>query len=61
MSEQDLKTVVKAKYGAAAQAVTDGGTATCGGPPAPGGSGCCGSTSSRGAGDPITSNLYRLG
>ena len=61
MSEQDLKTVVKAKYGAAAQAVTDGGTATCGGPPAPGESGCCGSTSSRGAGDPITSNLYRLG
>jgi len=61
MSEQDLKTVVKAKYGAAAQAVTDGGTATCGGPPASSGSACCASTSSRGASDPITSNLYRLG
>src|SRR2546427_2964460 len=61
MSEQDLKTVVKAKYGAAAQAVRDGGTAPCGGPPAPGASGCCGSTSSRGAGDPIPSNLSRLG
>jgi ubiquinone/menaquinone biosynthesis C-methylase UbiE len=61
MSEVDLKDVVKAKYGAAAQAVTRGGQASCGGSTTPHEGACCGSASSRGANDPITSNLYQLG
>jgi SAM-dependent methyltransferase len=61
LSDADLKDVVKAKYGAAAQAVTRGGQASCGGSTIPHESGCCGSASSQGAIDPITSNLYKLG
>jgi len=41
-----IKEVVKEKYGQAALRVTSGGSS------------CCGSTSSRGSADPITSNLY---
>ncbi|MBE0613905.1 MAG: arsenite methyltransferase [Burkholderiales bacterium] len=47
MSEQNIREVVKQKYGAAALRVQDGGSSCCGGSPAVGG-GC----------DPITSNLY---
>jgi arsenite methyltransferase len=61
MGDVDLKDAVKAKYGAAAQAVTRGGQASCGGSTATADSTCCGSPSGRGAGDPITSNLYQLG
>jgi arsenite methyltransferase len=47
MADPDIKAVVKDKYGKAALRVTSGeGTA------------CCGSTSSRGEADPITSNIY---
>ena len=45
----DIKAAVKQKYGQAALRVTSGGTS------------CCGSTSSRGACDPVTSNLYGQG
>src|SRR5512137_1813303 len=45
MSDQDIKRVVKDKYGKAALRVAAGGSA------------CCGSVSGR-EGDPITSNLY---
>jgi arsenite methyltransferase len=60
MSEPDLKVVVQEKYGAAARQVQSGGTATCGGSRSSEESRCCGATSDRGAGDPITSNLYQL-
>jgi SAM-dependent methyltransferase len=50
MSEESIKDIVKAKYGAAALRVTAGS-----------GSSCCGSASSRGGADPITSNLYGCG
>jgi SAM-dependent methyltransferase len=50
MAEKDLKDVVKEKYGKAALGVTAGGDASC-----------CGSASSRGERDPITSNLYACG
>ncbi len=50
MAERDLKDVVKEKYGRAALKVTGGGDASC-----------CGSASSRGERDPITSNLYGCG
>jgi ubiquinone/menaquinone biosynthesis C-methylase UbiE len=43
---QDIKEVVKEKYGQAALRVTSGGSSCCGGSPA------------TGCGDPITSNLY---
>src|SRR5499427_487542 len=43
---QDIKEVVRQKYGEAALRVTTGGSSCCGGSPA---TGCC---------DPITSNLY---
>jgi arsenite methyltransferase len=46
MSSTDIKTVVKEKYGEAALRVKSGGSS------------CCGSTSSNGCADPITSNLY---
>jgi len=46
MSSFDIKTVVKEKYGEAALRVKTGGSS------------CCGSTSSTGCADPITSNLY---
>jgi len=45
MADQDIKQIVKDKYGKAALKVTDGGSS------------CCGSTSGREA-HPITSNLY---
>ena len=50
MAERELKDVVKEKYGQAAQRVAKGQ-----------GSSCCGSASSRGTADPITSNLYACG
>jgi arsenite methyltransferase len=46
MSSQDIREVVKEKYGEAALRVTSGGSS------------CCGSTPGNGCGDPITSNLY---
>src|SRR5579863_1828580 len=46
MSNTDIKTVVKEKYGEAALRVKSGGSS------------CCGSTASNGCADPITSNLY---
>ena len=46
MADADIKQVVKDKYGKAALRVTSGGSS------------CCGSVSSRGECDPITSNLY---
>ena len=49
MSEESIKKVVKEKYGQAALRVTSGGSS------------CCGSASSRGEADPITSNLYGCG
>jgi SAM-dependent methyltransferase len=48
MADQDIKQVVKEKYGQAALRVTGGGAASC-----------CGSGSSCGEVDPITSNLYQ--
>jgi SAM-dependent methyltransferase len=50
MAEQDIKDVVKEKYGKAALRVTTGARASC-----------CGSGSSCGDGDPITSKLYAAG
>jgi arsenite methyltransferase len=46
MADQDIKQIVKDKYGKAALRVTTGGSS------------CCGSASSRGECDPITSKLY---
>jgi arsenite methyltransferase len=46
MADENLKAIVKEKYGNAALRVTNGGSA------------CCGTASSRGECDPITSNLY---
>jgi SAM-dependent methyltransferase len=46
MSEKPIKEIVKEKYGKAALRVAAGGST------------CCGTTSSRGECDPITSNLY---
>ena len=50
MADRELKDLVKEKYGQAALRVTSGQ-----------GNSCCGSASSRGAADPITSNLYGCG
>ena len=50
MAEQNIKDAVKEKYGKAALRVTAGT-----------GSSCCGSASSRGECDPITSRLYDAG
>ena len=49
MADQDIKAIVKDKYGKAALRVASEGSR------------CCGSTSSRGECDPITSNLYAEG
>jgi arsenite methyltransferase len=49
MADRDIKQIVKEKYGQAALRVSSGGSS------------CCGSASSRGACDPITSNLYESG
>jgi ubiquinone/menaquinone biosynthesis C-methylase UbiE len=46
MSEQNIREVVKEKYGEAALRVKAGGSS------------CCGATASSGCDDPITSNLY---
>jgi len=46
MADQDIKQIVKDKYGKAALRVASGGSS------------CCGSASSRGECDPITSKLY---
>ncbi len=46
MSDEDIKAIVKDKYGKAALRVTSGGSS------------CCGAASSRGECDPITSKLY---
>src|SRR5437870_3905394 len=50
MADQDIKAVVKDKYGKAALRVTSGE-----------GNACCGGASSRGERDPITSNIYGCG
>ena len=50
MSDRELKDLVKEKYGQAALKVTSGQASSC-----------CDSASSRGAADPITSNLYGCG
>src|SRR2546421_12605983 len=47
MADQDIKAVVRDKYGKAALRVTSGE-----------GGACCGSASSRGEADPITANIY---
>jgi len=49
MKDEDIKDLVREKYGQAALRVTTGGSS------------CCGSASSRGTGDPVTSNLYEHG
>jgi arsenite methyltransferase len=49
MADRDIKQIVKDKYGKAALRVVSGGTT------------CCGSASSRGECDPITSSLYEAG
>ncbi len=49
MADQDIKQIVKDKYGKAALRVSSGESS------------CCGASSSRGACDPITSNLYASG
>ncbi|MFA6166109.1 MAG: arsenite methyltransferase [Gemmatimonadaceae bacterium] len=57
---EGLRAKVAARYGAAAQRVTDGATTAsscCG--PSDGSSGCCGSTSE--SWDPITNDLYEAG
>jgi arsenite methyltransferase len=49
MADQDIKQIVKDKYGKAALRVSSGGRS------------CCSSSSSRGDCDPITSDLYEIG
>jgi arsenite methyltransferase len=49
MADRDIKQIVKDKYGKAALRVASGGST------------CCGTSSSRGECDPITSNLYASG
>ena len=49
MADQDIKQIVKDKYGKAALRVSSGESS------------CCGASSSRGECDPITSNLYASG
>ncbi len=49
MADEDIKQIVKNKYGEAALRVSSGASS------------CCGSSSSRGECDPITSNLYEMG
>src|SRR6266704_593899 len=55
MADQDIKDVVKEKYGKAALRVTSTSAASCCGSES-----SCGSASSRGEDDPITSKLYAL-
>jgi SAM-dependent methyltransferase len=50
MADRELKDLVKEKYGQAARRVTSGQAGSC-----------CGDASSRGAADPITSDLYGRG
>jgi len=49
MSDESIRQIVKEKYGRAALRVTSGD------------GGCCGTASSRGSCDPVTSNLYAAG
>lgn len=56
MNQDDIKEIVKQRYGAAARNAAAGGRAVCR-PIAPGSSGCC-SGSATDAADPITANLY---
>jgi len=49
MADQDIRQIVKDKYGKAALRVSSGGSS------------CCGASASRGECDPITSNLYASG
>jgi SAM-dependent methyltransferase len=49
MADQDIKQIVRDKYGKAALRVSSGGSS------------CCSSSASRGECDPITSNLYASG
>jgi arsenite methyltransferase len=53
MADQDIRQIVKEKYGKAALKVATGGASCCSG------SSCCGDDAS--AADPITSNLYTEG
>ena len=59
-SLEEIRATVQARYGAAAQRVTDGATsgASCC-TPADGSSGCCGATNE--SWDPITADLYEAG
>ena len=57
MAEESIKEIVKEKYGKAALRVAGGDRGSCG-DPSSGGSSCCGTASSRGQDDPITSKLY---
>src|SRR5690349_9179343 len=54
----EIRATVQSRYGATAQRVADGASASCCGP-ADGSSGCCGSTSE--TWDPITADLYEAG
>ena len=57
---EEIRDTVRARYGATAQRVAEGGAGSCCAPAAgEGSSGCCGSTSE--TWDPITSDLYDAG
>jgi SAM-dependent methyltransferase len=55
---EEIRSTVRARYGAAAERVAEGAAASCCGP-AEGSSGCCGATSE--SWDPITADLYDAG
>ncbi len=55
---EEIRATVQARYGATAQRVVDGASASCCSP-ADGSSGCCGSTNE--TWDPITADLYDAG
>src|SRR6266571_4903862 len=62
MADRELKEIVKDKYGKAALRVVGGEKASCGEMPSgASASSCCGTASTRGEADPITSNLYARG
>jgi ubiquinone/menaquinone biosynthesis C-methylase UbiE len=56
MSQENIKEIVKEKYGEAARRAASGQRAICGTPSSAGS--CCGSKAATEAVDPITSNLY---
>ncbi len=62
MADKELKEIVRDKYGKAALRVVGGEKASCGEMPSgASASSCCGTASTRGEADPITSNLYARG